>query len=236
MKKEVFEDLGLNERETKVYLSLLKKKQANALDISKDTKINRTTVYFELENLINKGLASYIIKKSKKLFHPSPPEKILDYIEEKKENFKKILPELSELHELIEKPIIEVYEGKEGIKSFYLDILKEKSDVYAFGVTGIAFETLKYYFPQYMKKVIKTNIKIKYIANKDSKKYFDNIDYHNFEIKYTKAQASVTTIIYSNKIAIQSLKEENFYVTIIEDKNLNETYKNYFNMMWGTDK
>jgi sugar-specific transcriptional regulator TrmB len=234
MDKQAFYDMGLNSRETDVYISLLKKKLSNALEISKDTKINRTTVYFELENLIRKGLASYIIKDSKKYFMPAEPEKILDILDEKRNNIKKIIPELKELHDLIKKPVIEVYEGREGIKSFYLSILKEKCDVLAFGVTGYAFETLKYYFPQFMKKVIDTNINIKYIANPDSKKYFLNIDYKKFKIKYTnqKTKSKVTTIIYSNKIAIQSLIDDKFYVTIIEDENLHETYKNYFNMFW----
>ncbi len=58
------------------------------------------------------------------------------------------------------------------------------------------------------------------------------------KIKYLpqEYEADVTTIIYGDKVAIQSLQKENIYVIIIKDGFLYKTYKNYFNFMWKTAK
>lgn len=58
------------------------------------------------------------------------------------------------------------------------------------------------------------------------------------EIKYLPKEykSYVTTIIYGDKVGIQSLQEDNIYVTIIKDKMLAKTYKNYFDILWKIAK
>lgn len=58
---------------------------------------------------------------------------------------------------------------------------------------------------------------------------------NNLKVKFLpkKYKSEVTTLLYSDKVAIQSLREDNIYVTIIKDKFLYESYKNYFEFMWS---
>ena len=116
--KEELKKFGLNEKEADVYLTLLKEKKATASKIAKLSKLNRTTAYLELDNLMKKGLINYVIKNSKRYYQPANPEKLLSILEEKKEFIKKILPELKSLTSEINPFKTEVYEGKEGIKIF----------------------------------------------------------------------------------------------------------------------
>ena len=78
MDKEILQEVGLNDKEAIIYFELLKEKIANASKLAKLTKINRTTVYLELENLTRKGLVSYVIKNSKRYYQAALPEKLLD--------------------------------------------------------------------------------------------------------------------------------------------------------------
>ena len=51
---------------------------------------------------------------------------------------------------------------------------------------------------------------------------------------FSKITSKSTTIIYSNKIAIQSLQEDNIYVIVITDELLYKSYRNYFEFMWNS--
>ena len=59
---DVLNELGLEERETKIYLLLLKEGDSSALQIARKVKIDRTTIYDVLERLISKGLVSTYTK------------------------------------------------------------------------------------------------------------------------------------------------------------------------------
>lgn len=236
MEKEILQEFGLNNRETKIYLALLKEKSCTASKLARLAKVNRTTTYLELQNLINLGLASYIIKNSKRYFQPTNPKRLIEILELKKTRIKSILPKLKNLHQTTEPFKIEVFEGKEGIKTFYQDILNNtKKEFLAFGVTGLATEILKFSYPHFLKKFMKANIKERALANNQAKKIMKSHPRSHLKIKYLpeKYKAEVTTIIYNNKVAIQSLQKNNIYVVLIKDKILHESYKNYFEFMWN---
>ena len=81
---EILKKIGLTENEIKIYLDLLKSGSSTAYEISKRINIYRVHVYDKLEQLINKGLVTYIYKSSKKHFQATNPSKIKDHLEEKK--------------------------------------------------------------------------------------------------------------------------------------------------------
>ena len=234
--EEVLQESGLNEKESKIYLELLKEKACSASKLAKLTKINRTTVYLELETLMRKGLVSYVIKNSKRYYQAASPKKLIEILDTKKKKLQSVLPDLKNLHRSVESFKTEIFEGKEGIKTFYQDILNSNTkEILAFGVTGNAFEILKFEFPHFVKKYEKANITARYLANESSKKLLNLLPKGKVKIKYLpkKYSSEITTIIYSNKIAIQSLIKENIFVIIIKDKKMYEGYKNYFEFMWS---
>ena len=234
MKEELIE-WGLKEKEAAVYISLLGQKKCNAYGLAKITGINRTTVYLELDNLIQKGLVSYTIKNAKRYYQATNPDKLLEALETKKKKIKNILPDLKKMHEFDESPNVQVFEGKNGIKAVYLDILDSSKEIMAFGVTGKAFEVLQFEFPHIIKNFKKKGVKVKYLANHDAKKILSALPKSNVSIKYTPKhiKSQVTTIIYSDKVAMQSLVKGNIYVTVIKDKVLNQGYCSYFDYMWS---
>jgi sugar-specific transcriptional regulator TrmB len=236
--EEILQEIGLNEKESIIYLELLKEKSATASKIAKLTKINRTTAYLELEILMKRGLASYTIKDSKRYYQPASPKKLIEILDTKKKKIKSILPQLELLSSEKEEIKIETYEGKEGLKTFYQDILNNATEVLAFGTTGLAFEILKFEFPHFIKDCIKKNIKARYISSETTRKQLSKLPRKMVKIKYLdkKYLAKVTTLIYKNKVAIQSLQKNKIYITVTTDKNLYETYKNYFEFMWNSIK
>ncbi|MCA9495631.1 MAG: hypothetical protein KC589_01710 [Nanoarchaeota archaeon] len=234
MNIEIFKELGLNEREIHVYINLIKEGELTASKIATFTKINRTTVYLELNNLIEKGLVNSVIKNSKKYFSGVSPEKLLDILEERKRKVEEAITELNLMKKSQKKAKVQYFEGKEGVKNLYLDAIKENKDICVFGGTGLGFKAFKFYYPQIYRQVKKTNIKGKMIVNSGTKEDFDFYKEYNTQIKYMPKEFSskVTTIIYANKVALQSLQEDNIYFLLIEDKNLADSYRNTFEFMW----
>ena len=72
--KKSLEEVGFDNKEIQVYLSLLKIGETSATKISKETKIERTLVYYIIEKLINRGLVSFNLKNNVKA---KPPIKLI---------------------------------------------------------------------------------------------------------------------------------------------------------------
>lgn len=122
LEKEL-QEVGLPEKEAKVYIAMLELGRATAQDIAKKAEVNRATTYFVMENLMKKGLASAIDEGPRQYFLPEDPSQIEAIFEKKrvefeaqKERVKGLVSELSAINALkTKKPIVKYYLGKEGI-------------------------------------------------------------------------------------------------------------------------
>ncbi len=74
-KEEILRDLGLTEKEIKVYLTSLSLGQSTVNAIAKKSQLNRVTCYDILKYLKEKGLVSYVIKSGVKYFEAAEPQK-----------------------------------------------------------------------------------------------------------------------------------------------------------------
>ena len=116
-------EIGLSEKEAKVYMALLNGGALTADQTAKRARLNRSTTYVQIESLINKGLAS-TFKKGKKTFFsaesPNNLERLLDVreldLKQQRANVQFLLPELMQQYSAgDERPLVKMYEGKGGI-------------------------------------------------------------------------------------------------------------------------
>ena len=85
MNKQILKDAGLTEGEIKVYLALLELGDTTTGPLVDKSGVARSIVYQILERLIEKGLASYIVKDKTKYYQAADPNKLLDYAQKRKE-------------------------------------------------------------------------------------------------------------------------------------------------------
>jgi len=142
MFEKYLEDLGLSEKEAKVYLSLLEVDNDSVLDLAEKTKINRTTIYPVLESLAKKGLISEVKVDKKVRFQAEPPERLETYVERQRigleehaKRLKDVIPQLKSVQrETGERPVVKIHEGKEGIVSsledFFNDVKVDDTTMY----------------------------------------------------------------------------------------------------------
>ena len=111
MDTSALEDIGLSSTEIKIFITILQLGETKAGKIIEKSKLQSSSVYNAINSLINRGLVSYIKKGKIKFYKSANPETILDYIDLKKREFLKLLPELKAKQKRI------VEEGVEFFKS-----------------------------------------------------------------------------------------------------------------------
>jgi len=243
MIKETLLKIGLTEGECQVYLALAELGLTSTGKITKKANIASSKVYEVLQRLINKGLASFVIKNGVRYYSATPPERLIDFLEEKKqeiensqEEIKKIIPKINSLENKEEKNQTLVYLGIEGPKIVLQEILEagKKGEVnYGFGTDLDPYvQYIPYILERFVKEVKKNKIKTKLIFAKGFKS--PNI---SAEIRYLPEQYlfPVRTMIYGNKVAIVDFTKP-ITTIIIEKKEIAESYKKHFELLWKLAK
>jgi len=236
-KEHILKEYGLRENEVKVYVAALSLGSSRVHDISQKADLLRTTTYEVLKALVEKGLASSVIRSGVRYFEAAAPSKLITILEERKERIRSILPALESLKAAVtEKPTIEVYEGKAGLKTILDDIIKTgPRETLQLGSARI-FEVLRFSFPQWITRRVKAKISTRILQErvpaiqelkKDDKRALREIRFlpQGFRIN-THMQ------IYESKIAILTLRKDEPIGVIIEDKDIVETQASLFRVLW----
>tara|TARA_Y100000310_G_scaffold319609_1_gene375072 strand:- start:813 stop:1559 length:747 start_codon:yes stop_codon:yes gene_type:complete len=243
MDTTILREIGLSDNEIKIYIYLLKSDAKTAYTISKDTNIYRVHVYDKLEQLINKGLVSYVFKGAKKFFRADSPHKLKEFIDDKKkelnkksENVDKIMPELKAMTLLPKEDThVEVFRGKEGLKYFLKDIIKVKKEVLISGIDDSKYEeAIPIFMKQYFRDLRKYKIKERVITQKKKGVFMfakETASYTKYRFLKEKQFNPTNTFVYGDRVVIVSWSTP---VTAIMIKNngIAETYRNHFEQLW----
>ena len=237
------EELGLTKIEAKVYLSLIKLGSTTTGPLVKKTELHRATVYDALKRLMEKGLVTFIIKEKTKYFQATSPEHFLELIKEKKHELEEkerlsqeIVKKLQQIQEQAKiKENAGIFQGKRGVKTIFEDILRHK-EYYSLASSGKFKEVLGVYFDQFQRKKKQRKIKARILIDESLK----NSDYArgiHGEVRFLPKEHSypTATFIYGDTVALFVLTE---YPTafLIESKEVAESYRSYFDLLWKRAK
>jgi sugar-specific transcriptional regulator TrmB len=234
--QKILQNLGLEEKEAKVYLALLKLGGATATKIAEKTNLDRTLIYQLANKLIEKGLVSYIIKNNVKYFSAANPAKLTQDLKEKEKQLQKALPELINLTKIEEQETkVEIYRGKEGLRTIIKDIIRVKKDVIAFGEEGRADQVLPIDIHQYLKQLEKNKIHEKVLAREDLKGKI--LMSKNSEFRYLPKiyLSPVTTVVYGNKVA-SFIWTPPYHVILTNNNEVADSFRSYFKALWKIAK
>lgn len=127
--------LGLTKKQAHIYLSIVKQGHSTILEISRDTCIQRPTIYENIPVLANLGLIETTLKGKKKYLIPTSAENIQVLVEGKQA----LANELTETIRSLQKdelPLhpIRLYSGRDGARYLAQAILRSKTKrVYTLG-------------------------------------------------------------------------------------------------------
>lgn len=242
METEKLINIGFTKNEAKVYLVLVKYRRSDANTIIKETKLHKKLVYENLEKLIDKGLVGFVVESNKKIFSITSTKVISEIFEEKiieqekkKKEAEKIADELDKLVKTSKtKQEAIIYRGRQGIRTFYFELLDDKKDYVVFGAPEKSIKIMdEVFWRNYNTKRIDKKIKARLLFNESIRKYGDSLKDKYTGVKYFEKEFEplTETNIQGNKVGIIVWSEEPF-VFLIMDKEVAESYKEYFERMW----
>ncbi|MBY0310151.1 ArsR family transcriptional regulator [Patescibacteria group bacterium] len=128
-------ELGLTDKESAVYIALIQAGEMTAEQAATLTKLNRSTTYVQLKQLIERGLVSTFKRGKKTFFAAESPSNLLRIVEQRREvvaqqelELKVIVTDLLKVYgKVVERPSVRVFEGKEGLVSMRSAILDQKT-------------------------------------------------------------------------------------------------------------
>jgi len=237
--------IGLAKNEIKVYLELIILGSVPAGEIIKRTGLHRAAVYDLLDILIEKGLVSKIVKSNKTYFEAQNPSCLIEYLGSKRESFaqqeetlKKIIPSLETIRKInFSENKGAVYEGKNGLKVIFEDILKEKKLWSVWGATGRFKQLFPIYFTQFHKRreQSKIHLNIIYQDSLRSENRGDELKYRTIRYLSKEHITPSTIYLYGNRVAIILWTPEPL-AFMISSEQVSESYHTFFKLLWEQAK
>lgn len=241
------QNLGLSETESSLYELLLRLGEVPASDIIRETGLKRPTVYKALYSLEKKGLVSQQDIKKKIHFRPASPTLLMEQAESRymeasqaRNMLQIVMPNLLSSYTLsVERPVVQVYEGVEGVKKVYLDTLETGQPMFSFIKPSEAHpEIFSWLNNEYVKKRAKAKLHAKVIAASGewTKEYAKrSIDEYRTikQIDKDMYPFQHEVIIYGDKVAFVSFqKSDKLIGIIISNARIAMTMKAIFDLSW----
>jgi len=236
-------EIGLTDNEIRVYLEALKRGEALASELAESTGVNRTLTYQILNNLMKRGLLSYVIKNNIKYFKAANPSKIIDFLKEKEMNIQKLIPDLLKLAKPQEKKYsVELYEGEEGLKTILSDIIRSKPKEFLDFTSGMTTVILPlYYMENWENKRIKAKIPARFLFNDTEigRRRGNQISKLKYsEVRYLpKGLISPSHIyIYGDKLVIALWGKEFRFGIRVKSQEIADRFREFFEWFWKMSK
>lgn len=249
MDAKLLEEIGLTEGEVKVYYALLRLGHTKTGILASTAGVSSSKVYKILDRLERKGLAGHIVKGEIKYFCAMQPERILDYIDEKKKRLENkrrqvesILPDIRRQVEASGgKEEATIYQGRRAVENFFRSILDDLPSGEAYYVIGAGYGSdvsgLRDFFYKHHQRRARKGIRVKMLANFDVKGSLVKSTSLKSEIRYLPQYliTNMEIVFYNDKvfIAIFSPDPSGF---LLESKEAVKSFKAYFDAFWKIAK
>lgn len=234
----VLNNIGFEKKEAQIYLALIELEEATVLEISRESGVNRASIYYILEKMKKRGWVTQIEKKGTEFYCAVEPHLLLAQQKSRVKEFEQHIPELSALiNQTGERPRVRFFEGIDGVKAIYTDTLSSKSDILNYANSREIRDIWPEYDEDYVARRAAKKIHLRGIAPDDDygRQVQSDDEKYKREIRLIdpkKLNFSNEINIYDHKIAMVSFKDPIFGI-VIESKAMADTQRCIFEMAWG---
>lgn len=247
------EKLGLNQKETLVYLYCLEHGPQFITQLGKVTGATRTNTYDIVKKLEQKGLCHSTGSSYGKKIKVNNPEDIKDLLENKSKEIKELKNEFDTLLPLLKKGVVQspspftrvsYFEGADNVRKLLWQSLqaKEKLIRLAGSELDMASSLGKEYVIDFHEKRKEKKIALQTIRP-DSKRLdgavFTDDKMYLREIRIRpkgKIRLKSNIILWDNYIALYSLKDNIIFGTLIESDDMSTMLGTWFDVIWEYSK
>lgn len=241
--EQYLQNIGLNDKEAKIYLAGLQLGPATIQELAKSADIKRSTVYEIVENLVEKNLIIVTQKGKRKMFVTQEPDNLLLFLKQREKVLEQIMPDLEALKNTsAARPAVRIYDGINGIKQVYEDMIKKPGEILALAAPRpkIAKTILEYLYLQWKPLRLKAKVSMRRIninesGNKDLDYQKKDFSEELETIKYLPTENypfSVGIYVYRQKVALISFGADELVGIVIRSPQVNWTMKMIFENYW----
>lgn len=242
--------LGLSSTEATLYELLLKRGEVPASELISASHLKRPTVYKALYSLVRKGLVEQKDIHKKIHFRPESPTHLLEQVESRYQEVSQtrnmlqtVIPSLlSDYNLSVERPVVQIYEGVEGMKKAHRAILEEKKPIDAYVMINQELDkSLDSFWAEYYRIRKRDGIFARVICPNtqgalEYKKYDAEELRETRLIPYGKFDIHIEKNICGNKVAFFSSEGGKLFSTIIENEFIATTERAIFELAWEQAK
>jgi HTH-type transcriptional regulator, sugar sensing transcriptional regulator len=230
-------NLGLEPKESNIYLALLELGEATILEIAQKSKVNRASIYYIIEKMKKAGIVTHIEKKGKDVYAPIDPNLLLSQKKKHLKEFESVIPDLRGMVDKTGKcPRVRFYEGMEAVKSIYADTLTAKTEILNYANSREIRTHWPEYDHEYVDRRVAKGIPLRGIAPDDEYGRRVHSEDKKFLRKIRLIDPKTLNFtdeikIYDDKVAMMSFNDDVFGV-IIESQAMADTQRSIFEMAW----
>lgn len=241
----ILTNIGLSEKEGKVYMASLELGSAAASAIAKKADVDRVNTYNMLASLKERGVISEVEKRGVKYFTADSPEKLIVLGKESQKRLETSIGELTANLPMFfslyktgtaYKPRVQFYEGRQGYLNVYNKILEDKPNDIALIVNYIDFTKLldARFEEDWIKKRVELGIHLRWL-DFDSKEMravrFREKVLREIKFLPDEYRCGGGIFVYQHKIILLSTGDE-FMAIIIENQEFAQLARVVFEMLW----
>jgi sugar-specific transcriptional regulator TrmB len=239
------QQLDLSEIEAKLYLTLLQNGPTSVRDLAETIAIKRTTAYFYIDQLVEKGLIIKAVKGSKKVVAANSPQTLEHLVKAKvasakrvEENFPDILHSLTTSlpqNQDSSEAEITYYKGKNSVKKIYEEALSAKelrSYVNIEEIVQVFPENFQLFNDAFKKNPTLVMFEICEDSPQARNRIGSSNPNHNYKIMPKDMKLTAQDIlIYKGTVAIIHFKD-NVNGVVLRNTDLFNNFKLLFDFMW----
>lgn len=250
-----FERLGLSQNEIKLYQAALELGETTVTELAKAAKVHRVAAYPLVDSLVKRGLFSQTAASHGRKIAAKHPRQIASVLKDKRREvrkmelkFEQVLPELTALFDQTTvRPRVTFYEGEKLLQQMNTDIIQtmkelpeEERQIYSYSNPNVVHQRFEDYvyedggivdqrrlYKIYNKAIVADGpIAQDLVGN-------DEVDLREIVVlDENKFPFNNDITLYSNKMAIQSLRNEVIGV-VIESSEIVQDQLAIFELAWA---
>lgn len=233
------EELGLSEKESRVYLALLSRDYVGTSKLIVATGLHSQYVYDGLKGLEEKGLVHHVVKNGRKRFAAQTPKHLEVLVQEKRRTVDALLPQLLSLAGKSDMQSFEVYQGTESFKAEEFQKLKDAAVGSALDIIGdeglLFYDVMGDEIDEYEKMRIDKKIHLRYVASVDhvgkALAALPRSEYIEFRTLPGLKSGRINTNIWQDRVSI-NIYGEPVLTFSISNKEIAANYQNFFESLW----
>ncbi len=233
-------DLGLSEKEARVYIALLSREYVGTSKLIHATGLHSQYVYDALIGLEAKGLAHHVIHSGRKRFAAQTPKHLETLIQEKKRTVDALVPQLMALSGKGDLQTFEIYQGVESCKAQDFRMLEEapvgeRLDIIGdegrrfFDLMGDdidVYESMRIEKKVHLRHIVSPNNATEVLEALQRPKYFELRTLTGFAVGH------INTLVWSSHISLHAFGNPTTTFTL-KDREVAQSYRNFFDALWA---